>query len=137
MQASSKTAESKANGQKLADALSGTGPVFVTMELLYAKLCVLNFPLDDPYVKKEFKSREVTKAGRGRLLPMHFACDLQLYPVIAGHDKGYQFQQFRRFVMVATWLCERIGGAAADVVKKINFEQDTPIMTAKQLLRAV
>lgn len=56
------------------------------MDTLYTKLLILNYPMDDPYIKSEYKS---TNSCRGRLLPFHFACDLQIYPTVAGKTIMY------------------------------------------------
>lgn len=45
--------------------------------------------------------------------------------------------QFKRAIHIATWVCGAIiRGPSADVVSKMDVHQDTPIMCAKQLLRA-
>ncbi|KAJ1421397.1 kinase-like domain-containing protein [Ochromonadaceae sp. CCMP2298] len=122
----------RVNGKKLGEHLQHSAPAFALMEVLYDKLNALGYPLEDPYVKEQSRQQ----ASRGRLLPIHFACDLHLFPTVAGHSKGYQFMQFRRMANVAAWLCGRIRGTPADLAAQLNLEQDAPMTTAKQLLRA-
>ena len=123
------------NGKKFSEHFQNTSVAFAAMEILYGKLTVLGYPMEDPRVRVEKKSKEMI--SRGRLLPMHFACDLQIFAAVAGHSNGYQFLQFQRMVWVVIWLCERIGGVAADIVRNINVEEDTPVMTGKQILRTL
>ena len=132
--AKSATQELRVQGKTLEEHLEDSSVAFAVMETVYCKLVALGCPLEDPEVKAEFRSKDWS--SRGRLLPMHFACDLQIFPQVAGHDAGYRFLQFRRFVHVARWLCSCIGGAAADAVSRIEPEQEAPVMTAKQILRA-
>lgn len=119
--------------KKIADQLSNSSLAFAIMDLLYDKLRVLDYPMEDPDI--QLKSRD--KLSKGRLLPMHFACDLQLFPSVAGHDKGHQFLQFRRMIHVARWLCqESKNSQAVQIIGKIEMGEDTPMTIAKQLLRA-
>jgi serine/threonine protein kinase len=134
-QSNSSSNNSSNNSKRLSEHLQDSSVAFALMESVYAELVVLGFPLGDPDVRAASKDR----AGRGRLLPFHFACDLQLFggAGVAGHDTGYQFMQFRRFLGVVIWLCDTIGGAAADSVRQIRPDESAPVMSAKQVLRAV
>jgi len=121
------------NVKKTADQLRNSSLAFAIMDLLYDKLRVLDYPMEDPDI--QLKSRD--KLSKGRLLPMHFACDLQLFPSVAGHDTGHQFLQFRRMTHVAKWLCqESKNNQAVQIIGKIEVGEDTPMTVAKQLLRA-
>jgi len=121
------------NDKKTADQLRNSSLAFAIMDLLYDKLRVLDYPMEDPDI--QLKSRD--KLSKGRLLPMHFACDLQLFPSVAGHDTGHQFLQFRRMTHVAKWLCqESKNNQAVQIIGKIEVGEDTPMTVAKQLLRA-
>jgi serine/threonine protein kinase len=124
----------RVGGRTLEEHLEGSSVAFAVMEAAYDKLVALGCPLDDPAVEAEYRSGAAQ--GRGRLLPFHFACDLQIFPQVAGHGAGHPFMQFNRFAHVACWLCGKIGGPAASAVANIDLAQDTPVMTAKQLLRA-
>lgn len=45
--------------------------------------------------------------------------------------------QFKRAIHIATWLCGAIiRGVSGEIVNTMDVHQDTPIMCAKQLLRA-
>lgn len=121
------------NDKKTADQLKNSSLAFAIMDLLYDKLRVLDYPMEDPDI--QLKSRD--KLSKGRLLPMHFACDLQLFPSVAGHDSGHKFLQFRRMTHVAKWLCqESKNSQAVQIIGKIEMGEDTPMTVAKQLLRA-
>jgi hypothetical protein len=123
----------RVKGKTLEEHLEPSSQAFAVMEVVYGKLQALDCPLDDPRVTAKSKER----GSRGRILPIHFACDLQIFPQVAGHDQGYVFMQFRRFALLVVWLCRKVGGSAADVVGKIDVDQDAPVTTAKQILRAV
>ena len=122
------------NDKKTADQLRNNSSLaFAIMDLLYDKLRVLGYPMEDPDI--QLKSKD--KLSKGRLLPMHFACDLQRFPSVAGHDTGHQFLQFRRMIHVAQWLCqESKNSQAVQIIGKIELGEDTPMTVAKQLLRA-
>ena len=75
------------NDKKTADQLRNSSLAFAITDLLYNKLRVLDYPMEDPDI--QFKSRD--KLSKSRKLHMHFACDLQLFPSVAGHDTGHQF----------------------------------------------
>ena len=68
------------------------------------------------------KEQSKTYMSRGKLLPFHFACDLQLYASVAGHDAGFKFMQFKRFAYVALWLCGSISTTiATDIATSIDI----------------
>lgn len=126
----------RTNSKKFTEHFQNTSQSFALMEVLYNKLVVLGYPMEDPYVKAKDAASDFR--SRGRLLPIHFACDLQVFPSVAGHQSGYQFLQFRRMMHVAMWLCtERIKGQTISIVAQIDVEQDTPVMMAKQILRTL
>lgn len=55
---------------------------------------------------------------------------------MAGHGFGYQFMQFQSFVAVVVWLCTmKLGGQVEKEALKIDANQDSPAMVAKQILR--
>jgi hypothetical protein len=123
----------RVKGKTLEEHLEPNSQAFAVMEVAYAKLLALDCPLDDPHIAAKSKQH----GSRGRILPIHFACDLQIFPLVAGHDPGYVFMQFRRFALLVVWLCRKVGGSAADAVGRIDVDQDAPVTTAKQILRAV
>lgn len=74
-------AEYTVQGRTLEQHLADSAPAFALMDSVYTKLQLLRYPMDDPFIKSEYKSNN---SCRGRLLPFHFACDLQIYPTVAG-----------------------------------------------------
>lgn len=126
------TVKPTAVGLKLEEHLENASLAFAIMSSVYDKLLLLNCPLNDPNIKEV--SRD--KVSLGRLLPFHFACDLQLYPSVAGHERGFRFMQFQRFAYVALWLVGAVSTSlAAEVAKSVDVHSDTPVMMAKQILR--
>ena len=126
------TVKPTAVGLKLEEHLENASLAFAIMSSVYDKLLLLNCPLNDPNIKEV--SRD--KVSLGRLLPFHFACDLQLYPSVAGHERGFRFMQFQRFAYVALWLVSAVNSSlAAEVAKSVDIHSDTPVMMAKQILR--
>ena len=84
----------------------------------------------------KFLGNVVDKRSLGRLLPIHFACDLNAFNSVAGYGFGYQFMQFQSFVAVVVWLCTtKLGAQAEKEALKIDVDQDSPAMVAKQILR--
>lgn len=77
------TVEHTVQGRTLEQHLADSAPAFAVMDSLYTKLLLLRYPMEDPYIKSEYKSNN---SCRGRLLPFHFACDLQIYPTVAGNS---------------------------------------------------
>jgi serine/threonine protein kinase len=161
----------------LAAALESLSPAFAAMDFLYTKLIILDYPMTDPRLvsnktssnknnKKDKKDQNnnnsnnnsnnsnidsslpTSQRARGRLLPIHFACDLQLFSSsspssgtggagIAGHEPGFQFLQFRRMAEVAVWLCcEKIGGKSAEIAGRIDLDTSNSVTISKQLLLA-
>lgn len=115
--------------------IHGSSVAFALMEVLYTKLVILGYPLDDPDRKGDKVG--VDRIGRNKLLPFHFACNLQAFSGVAGHDNNHQFFQFRRMVQIVQWLCRKIGDASSLTIETFNLDEDSPITTAKQILRAV
>jgi hypothetical protein len=109
--------------------------VMARMEMLYDKLILLRISLDDPGMRIEHRTKE--NSNRGRLLPFHFAVNLQMFENVAGHGKGFQFFQFKRMVGLVILLCNRIGGSVAVNANKLVAENDAPVQIAKQLLKLV
>jgi serine/threonine protein kinase len=156
----------------LAAALESLSPAFAAMDFLYTKLIILDYPMTDPRLvssnnknknnKKDKNNNKnnnsnnsnidnslpTSQRARGRLLPIHFACDLQLFSSpspssgtsgagIAGHEPGFQFLQFRRMAEVAVWLCcEKIGGKSAEIAGRIDLDTSNSVTISKQLLLA-
>jgi len=131
--------------------LSGSSVAFALMDVVYDRLVVLGYPMEDnpgggggsggtgggkKAVPGSSSAVRVQRApnGRGRLLPVHFACDLSLLGGVAGYDG--KIAQYRRLVDVSVWLLSRVGGAAAQLVSRMDAERDSPITIAKQLLGA-
>lgn len=119
--------------------LSNNSVAFALMEAVYDRLVVLGYPMEEGSANKgQQAGGRVQRAqkGRGRLLPMHFACDLNLLGRVAGYEQNAQFLQFRRMVDVAAWLVKKIGGPGAEMIARMEVERDPPLMIAKQLLGA-
>lgn len=131
-------------------ALSGSSVAFALMDVVYDRLVLLGYPMEESTsggggssagggkkaVPGSSSAVRVHRApnGRGRLLPVHFACDLSLLGGVAGYDG--KIAQYRRLVDVSVWLLSRVGGAAAQLVSRMDAERDAPITIAKQLLGA-
>jgi NIMA (never in mitosis gene a)-related kinase len=125
----------KPSSSNLAAALENSSQAFAAMDVLYGKLVVLGYPMNDR--KIALSSIPSSQRAKGRLLPIHFACNLQAFERIAGHEPNYQFVQFRRMAEVVIWLCqEKIGGKAADIANKIDTETSNSVTIAKQIVMA-
>jgi serine/threonine protein kinase len=125
----------KSSNIDLSIALESSSAAFALMDLLYGKLIILGYPMTD--AKIDLKMIPSKQRPRGHLLPIHFACNLQLFDKIAGHESNYQFQQFHRMIEIIIWLCEKkIKGKAFDIISKIDLQTNNSIMISKQLLLA-
>jgi len=120
---------------KLLQSLESTSPAFVIMDNVYEKLKLLSYPMEDHAIDQ--KVAHANQRGQGKLLPIHFACNLQLYLKIAGHDQQYMFRQFHRMMYVILWLSDKIGGKFSQRIHDLDLEQQNSMFLAKQLLGAV
>ncbi len=118
---------------KIKEALENASASFALMDLTYGKLQLLGYPMSDPGVTED-------KTGRGRLLPLHFAVNTNVFENVAGCQPGYQFMAFKRFVHVIIWLCEmKISSTNAslqNIVGKIDCETASSITIARQIMQA-
>eukprot|EP00605_Chrysophyceae_sp_TOSAG23-4_P001208 GSChrysophyteH1.ASY1.ANO1.1317.1 assembled CDS len=108
------------------------GVAFGIMDALYARLEILGYPMSG----EDSRGNRRQPHGKGRLLPIHFACDLAVLGSVAGYGQERHFFQFRRMVDVACWLCRRAGGRAEQLVATIEVDHDAPVTVAKQVLIA-
>lgn len=134
---------------KATSALELCSPAFALMELVYSRLVVLGFDMTEGANHatgtgsgaglgggRDRGQQHRRSSGRGRLLPMHFACDARLLGAVAGYDNNAQLGQFRRMVEVSVWLLRRLGGAGLQMIAHMDAEKDSPVSIAKQLLSA-
>lgn len=127
-QSTTQRAQLASNPEEIAEA----GQAMAIMEVVYTKLIMLQYPMDDPNIKQGTRDYR----SRGRLLPLHFACDAKALGSIAGQDRGYAFNAFSRFVHVVQFLCPLINPQAAMAVEVIDKEFGAPMTAAKQILQA-
>lgn len=114
---------------------------FALMEILYGKLCVLDYKMHE-----SVSTGSSDSSGARPLLPIHFACDLTQLGRVAGYSSSgnnakqrantNEFFQFRRMVDVSVWLLMQLGDSAANQVSNIDVQRDAPMTIAKQLLGA-
>lgn len=115
--------------------IQNSAQALALMDNVYSKLQLLQYPMNDPEVSEEYLAND--SRGRGKLLPIHFACSLQSFGNIAGHEKyNGHMKQFSRMVHVVRWLCEKIGGEPARAMKSADGEFASSITIAKQILLA-
>jgi hypothetical protein len=122
-------------GDDALNTLKNSYVAFALSESIYQRLVVLGCPLDDNLSGAPGKHRKPN--GHGRLLPVHFAIDLNTLGGVAGYragGQGEQFFQFRRTTEVCIWLLLRIGGRGAQLASALDVDANSPTMLAKQLL---
>lgn len=119
---------------KTIEIYENSSSAFFVMESAYSKLIILGYPTDEPQTNTQYVT--ANNRSRGKLLPFHFAINLDSIPKIAGHDGNYKFAQFKRLIHVISWLCEKIGGKSGVVMKEIDLEFSSPITISKQILLA-
>jgi NIMA (never in mitosis gene a)-related kinase len=120
---------------KLKETLENASAAFALMDLTYGKLQLLGYPMVDSGLTHD-------RGGMGRLLPIHFAINVNAYQSIAGYHAGYQFSPFKRWVHVILWLCENKLACTNNhklqkIVNSIDMETGNNMTIAKQLLQAV
>jgi NIMA (never in mitosis gene a)-related kinase len=119
------------------DKFKNTSSAFSLCEIVYSRLIVLGCPLHDISLKN---IKTIKYSARGTLLPFHFAIDLNSLGKISGMNGVNSYFQFRRMTQVAMWLCNKIHSVNTGVdsvmplVSKIDLDNDTPLMIAKQLI---
>lgn len=124
------------NGSKqsttIPEEIAQSGQALALMEVVYSKLVVLRYPMDDPDIKIATRDN----LGRGRLLPIHFTCDPKAFGTVAGYERGYVFNSMSRLIHAVEFLCEKINVQALMAVQSIDKEFGSPMTSAKQLLLA-
>ena len=124
-----------ARGDDVLNAIKNGFVAFALSDAIYQKLVVLGCPLDDNLSGVPGKHRKPN--GHGRLLPVHFAVDLNTLGGVAGYKhggQGEQFFQFRRLTEISIWLLLKIGGRSAQLASALDVDASSPTMIAKQLL---
>lgn len=114
------------------DEIGQANQAIALMEIVYSKLIVLRYPMDDPDIK--LNTREY--GGKGKLLPIHFTCDPKAFGTMAGQDRGYVFNSLSRLIHIVNFLCEKINPQSLMAVQAIDREFGAPMTSAKQLLLA-
>ena len=119
------------------DKFKNTSTAFSLCEIVYSRLIALGCPLNDVSLDHAKASKY---SARGMLLPFHFAIDLNSLGTISGMNGVNSYFQFRRMTQVTMWLCNKIHSIKVGVdtimplVSKIDLDNDTPLMIAKQLI---
>lgn len=126
----------KPSVSNLTESLENASSAFALMDSVYGKLLLLGYSMYDSSI--DVQRLPTKQRGRGRLLPIHFAVNLQIFDKVASHEGSYQFAQFPRFIQVVHWLCcEKMAGSkAADVMRKVDLQSTNAVTVAKQILLA-
>jgi NIMA (never in mitosis gene a)-related kinase len=122
-----------------------TSSAFAIMDVLYGKLIVLGYPISGNKINNTKYVNKKSNNNENELLPFHFACDLNILGKVAGYvnennKQPHQYFQFRLMTKVTIWLCDKLNDinvtSITSFADKIDLDNDTPSMVAKQLILA-
>jgi hypothetical protein len=121
--------------------MSNSSVAFALMEMVYAKLTVLEYPMNESAHEKGLEStkKKDFRSFDRMFLPIYFACDLNAMGKIAGYQRmGNNFiLQFHRFVNIVKWLCSHLDSKIQSLADKIGMDTDAPLTISKQILNIV
>lgn len=112
--------------------LSTAGPALAIMDMVYAKLTVLGYPMYTQEGRGAVSAAD-TGTGRCKITPVHFASDATS---LFGRQAGMSFpsSQFSSFVEICLWLVGVANGSGLPP-GPVDVDTDPPATITRQLLR--